>query len=402
MSRERERIFNKTQPGDMRIIQAASRRWSTAKTGAAFLAAMMGGAAINSAVVAKSDDPVAEAAAVVAAHADSPKFWAPPAFDISSARGKTVWWIGDQTQNILQQWAEAGADAAKVAGLKFHLFDPGSSVAEHVRAFNLAIAAKADAIVLGDGYPAVAFSAQVADAKKHGIPVFSLVSHPFGADTDPKVDGLVADVSYNYPEAGKLLADWFVADLKGKGRALIISLKGIPSGDWQIDGFKDELKRLGTEASYVEASSTFGPSEQTDIINVVSTAILRDPAITYVIPPFDSMALFAQTGLAQLGPAGAKVKTAGFNTILPQMTNLQRGGTPFKIDLGGPNVWLGYAAIDDVLRALTGQPIIHDYKIGYRIFDHNNVQGLNLAKEDDRNWYGIDYGASFKPVWKLQ
>ena len=73
MSRERERIFNKTQPGDMRIIQAASRRWSTAKTGAAFLAAMMGGAAINSAVVAKSDDPVAEAAAVVAAHAELAK-----------------------------------------------------------------------------------------------------------------------------------------------------------------------------------------------------------------------------------------------------------------------------------------------------------------------------------------
>ena len=85
------------------------------------------------------------------------------------------------------------------------------------------------------------------------------------------------------------------------------------------------------------------------------------------------------------------------------MTNLQRGGTPFKIDLGGPNVWLGYAVIDDVLRALTGQPLIHDYKIGYLIFDHDNVQGLNLAKEDDMNWYGIDYGAAFKTtVWDLK
>jgi ribose transport system substrate-binding protein len=381
------------------------KRWcgNAIKTGSRVFAAGLWGVTIATSAIAAGDDAaVAEAAAVIAAHAESPKFWAPPSFNTSSARGKTVWWIADQTQNILQQWAEAGSDAAKVAGLNFHLFDPGSSVAEHVRAFNLAIAAKADAIVLGDGYPAVAFSAQVADAKKHGIPVFSLVSHPFGADTDPKVDGLVADVSYNYPEAGKLLADWFVADSKGKGRALIIYLKGIPSGDWELEGFKDELKRLGTEASFTEASTNFGPSEQADTVNVVSTAILRDPSIGYVIPPFDSQALFAQTGLAQLGPSGAKIKTAGFNTILPQMTNLQRGGTPLKIDLGGPNVWLGYAAIDDVLRALTGQPVIHDYKIGYRVFDHKNVQGLNLSKEDDQNWYGIDYGALFKPVWQLQ
>ena len=47
--------------------------------------------------------------------------------------------------------------------------------------------------------------------------MFSLVSHPFGFDADPKVDGLVADVSYNYPDAGALLADWFVADSKARG-----------------------------------------------------------------------------------------------------------------------------------------------------------------------------------------
>ena len=283
------------------------------------------------------------------------------------------------------------------------MFDPGSSLAEHTRAINLAVAAKADVIVLADGNPAVEFSQPVADAKKAGIPVFSLVSHPFDFNAAPKVDGLVADVSYNYPEAGALLADWFVADSKDNGRALIVALKGIPSGDWELQGFKDELKRLGSKASYVEAEVNTGPNEQQESVNLTSTSVLRDPDIRYIIPPFDSQALYIQTGLAQLGPGGAKIKTAGFNTILPQMSNLQRGGTPIKIDLGGPNVWLGYAAIDNVLRALTGQPLIHDYKIGYLIFDHDNVQGLNLSKEDDRNWYGFDYGAAFRTtVWGLK
>ncbi len=333
----------------------------------------------------------------------SPDFWEPPSLDTATARGKNIWWIGNQRTDILHQWTLAAQDAAKYAGLNIHVFDADAgSVEEHVRGFNLAIAAKADAIVLGDASPAVAYSAQVAEAKKHGIPVISLVSHPLGADTEPKVDGLVADVSYDYPAAGRLLADWFVADSGGAGRALLIRFQGVLVADWELDGLRDELKRLGTGVTYTEAATSLGPTYQTDTANIASTAILRDPTIGYIIPPFDELALYAQNGLAQLGPAGAKVKTAGFNAVIPQLQNLQRGGTPFKIDLGGPNVWLGYAAIDEVLRVLSGQPTIHDYHIGYKIFTHDNVQGLDLSHEDDKNWYGIDYGALFRRVWRVR
>lgn len=345
---------------------------------------------------------VKEAAGIVEAHLKSPEFWAPPAFDISKAKGKTIWWIADQSSNITEQWADAAKEAAELAGIKLNLFDPGASAPEHVRGFNLAITAGADAIVLADGHAALAYAAQVKAAKDAGIPVFSVVSHPLGADTEPRVEGLVADISYNYPEAGKLLADWFVADSNGEGHALLVDLQGIPSSQWELQGFKDELARLGTNAKFTEIATSYGQNLQADVANAVSTAILRDPSINYVIPPFDSLALFAQTGLAQLGPAGAKVKTAGFNAIIPQMQNLQKGGTPLQIDLGGPNVWLGYAVVDNVLRVLTGEAPIHDYKIGYKIFTHDNVQGLDVSKENDLNWYGIDYGALFKPVWKLQ
>ena len=90
----------------------------------------------------------AEASAIVEAHRGTPEFWAPPAFDSSPAQGKTVWWISDYKTNILKQWAVQAETAAGEAGLKFHLYDGGGSVPEQVRGFELAIAAKADAIVL--------------------------------------------------------------------------------------------------------------------------------------------------------------------------------------------------------------------------------------------------------------
>lgn len=352
---------------------------------------------------AKQKAAVAEARDIVQAHEKSPDFWAPPNFDASPARGKTIWWITDQHTDVFHQWTVAAEEAAKSAGVQFHLFDLNViSLEDHVRAFNLAIAAKADAIVLADATPAVSYAAQIAEAKKHGIPVVSVNGHPIGADTDPKVDGLFADASFDFPAAGRLLADWFVADSNGTGKVLVIRFQGVPPSDLVVEGFRAELKRLGAATTYAEATTSLGPNAQTDTANIAATGILRDPSIGYIIPPFDEWALFAQNGLAQVGPAGAKVKTAGFNTIPPQMQNLQRGGTPLKLDLGASNVWLGYAAVDDALRALSRQPAIHDYHVGFKIFTHENVQGLDVSKENDSNWYGIDYGALFRRGWRVQ
>jgi ribose transport system substrate-binding protein len=295
-------------------------------------------------------------------------------------------------------WILSTADA----GLKFHLYDGGADVPEQVRGFNLAIAAKADAIMLGAGYPADAFAAQVAAAKKAGIPVFSINSHPLGPDAPRRVNGHTADVTYDYPGAGKLLADWFVADSGGKGHVLLIDVAGLPSSGWTLQGFKEEVKRLGAPVTISEASSSLGPSVHTDLANIARTAILRDPGINYIIPSFDDFALFVQTGLAQAGPAGAKVKTAGFNAVLTQVGNLKRDGTPLKADLGGPNQWFSYAVIDDVLRVLSGNPAVYDYKIGYKIFNHENARKLDVVKEVATDWYGVDYSALFKKVWSVK
>jgi ribose transport system substrate-binding protein len=348
----------------------------------------------------KPSGGLATATAKLAKAQQSPAFVAPPSFDPSPAKGKTVWWIGDQTSDIIKQWTSSAKQAFSTQGVTLKVYDPGNTPAEHIKGINLAIAAKADAIILGDGNSPVQFAAQVKKAKAAGIPFFSLVA---GTPTfQPKVDGLALDVSYDYVAVGRLLADWFITDSKGKGNALLIESPDIPSSTLELNGFRDEVKQLAPDAKVTTKTYSITASAdggQKDVANIARTAILKDPKIDYIIPAFDSVALFAQTGV-QLAGAQNRVKLAGFNSIVPQMQSLKKGNTPFKMDIGGVNEWLAYALADNVLRQLSGQPLVRDPHVGVRVFTHENVQALNVDRENDAEWYGFDYPAQYPgKVW---
>jgi ABC-type sugar transport system substrate-binding protein len=346
------------------------------------------------------NDGVATAQASIAKASQSPAFVAPPSFDPSPAKGKTVWWIGDQTSDIIKQWTKSAKEAFASQGVTLKVYDPGNTPAEHIKGINLAIAGKADAIILGDGNSPVQFAAQVKKAKAAGIPFFSLVAGT--PQFQPKVDGLDLDVSYDYVAVGKLLADWFIADSKGKGNALLIESPDIPSSTLELNGFRERVKELAPDAKvttqkYSLTSQADGGAKE--VAKIAQTAVTKDRSIDYVIPAFDSVALQAQTGV-QLAAAQDRVKLAGFNSIVPQMQALKKGNTPFKMDIGGVNEWLAYALADNVLRQLSGQPLVKDPKVGVRVFTNENVQNLNVDRENDKEWYGFDYPAQYPgKVW---
>ena len=357
-------------------------------------------ASSGGASTAAVSDGVATAQASIAKASESPAFVAPASFDPSPAKGKTVWWIGDQTSDIIKQWTKSAKEAFATQGVTLKVYDPGNTAAEHIKGINLAIAGKADAIILGDGNSPVQFAAQVKKAKDAGIPFFSLVAGT--PEFQPKVDGLDLDVSYDYVAVGKLLADWFIADSKGKGNALLIESPDIPSSTLELNGFRDRVKELAPDAKvttkkYSITKSADGGAK--DVANIARTSVVQDPKIDYIIPAFDSVALFAQTGV-QLAGAQNRVKLAGFNSIVPQMQALKKGNGPFKMDIGGVNEWLAYALADNVLRKLSDQPLVKDPKVGVRVFTHDNVQDLNVDRENDKEWYGFDYPAQYPgKVW---
>lgn len=350
---------------------------------------------------AASGDGVAIARASVAKASQSPEFVAPPSFDPSPAKGKTVWWVGDQSSDIIKQWTKSTKEALATQGVTLKVYDPGNAASEHIKGIDLAIAGKADAIVLGDGNSPVQFAAQVKKAKEAGIPFFSLVAGSTPGHS-PKVDGLDLDVSYDYVGIGKLLADWFIADSDGKGNVLLIESPDIPSSTFELDGFRERVQELAPDAKVQTKKyslTTQADGGAKEVAKITQTALTKDRSIGYVIPAFDSVALQAQTGV-QLAAAQDRVKLAGFNSIVPQMQALKKGDGPFKMDVGGVNEWLAYALADNVLRKLSDQPLVEDPKVGVRVFTHENVQDLDVDVENDSQWYGFDYPAQYPgKVW---
>ncbi len=383
----------------MAISNLRAKRWRAALSGAVVLASV---ALAASASASSTSSGVAKAAANIKAEEKTPTFYHGPAFSTAKAKGKTVWYIGNQSSNIIEEWTSETKAALNSQGVKLRVYDPGASVADHIKGFQLAIANHAAAIILGDGYSPVVFEAQVKQAKAAKIPFFSLVAGST-PEFPPKAPGLTLDVSYDYYGIGKLLADWVISDTKGKGDVYLIETPDIPSSTYELNGFQAEVKKLAPSIKITlskfnqESTSDQGQSE---FENLAQTQVEKDPNLSYIVTAFDSQALDVQTGIQQADAAG-RVKTAGFNSIVPQMENLKKGNTPFQMDIGGVNVWLAYALADDVLRSIVGQPLVKDPHVGVRVFTHANVQSLNVTAENDKAWYGVDYPKLFETkVWK--
>ena len=267
---------------------------------------------------------VAEAQSIVDSHLGDPTFVAPPAFDPSGAAGKTVWWLGHK-EGVGEQWSNFTQEALESADVKFNFYDIGEGVsdAKIQQGFELAIAGDVDAIVLTGGPSAYAYEAQIKAAKDKGIPVVTLVNST--PDDQPKIDGLFVDVTYDYAAIGELLAAWVVADSGGDANVLSLDYEGVPSSQVELAGFEKELERLAPEAKYTVKPVSYTANVATEGANLVRTSLLADPSINYVVPPFDSMALWAEPGVDAAGKSD-EVKLAGFNAIVAQMQNLKTDG----------------------------------------------------------------------------
>jgi len=373
----------------------------TTLLGAFCITAVSAGARAGESHVTAPSNGVAIAEANIQRAEQAPTFVAPPSFDVAKAKGKTVWWLDSDAGNILVSWFDAGKTALASVGVKVHAYDIGDGTPDTVNtALKLAVAGKAAAIVIGIGTPASEYSAGIDAAHAAGIPVFTAVNSIPGVP--PKVPGVTADNTFDYEGAARLEADWIVAATKGKADVLTINYTGVSASQFMVPAFNAELKRLcpsckntvkTVSASISDLNSAFG--------SLTSTALLSDPHINWINPLYDSFVIYVQPALDSL-QRSSSVGLLGFNGIAPLMSTLKKGGTSLQIDIGQPNEWLGYAIADNVLRALTGNPVITNLHIGNRIFTHASVQSLNVTSENDQTWYGLNLAQDYAKVWQQQ
>jgi ribose transport system substrate-binding protein len=139
----------------------------------------------------------------------------------------------------------------------------------------------------------------------------------------------------------------------------------------------------------------------TKIGTTTQTEVASNPDLDYVFPLYDAMSQFAVPAI-QIGGGITRVKIATFNGTPGILRMIQTGDTVEMI-VGENETHLGYAAMDQAMRLMTGVDPIGDgdYGIPLRVFDDSNVDEAGNPPE-----YGVGYGDQwrdgFLKAWGLR
>jgi len=350
-----------------------------------------------------SNAGVAEAKASVA-RARRPVSWkqpGPPIANLSRVKGKTFFYIANGLDlppiQALIQGLKAGA---KAAGMRVQVADGRGDPAEISRQMDRAVGQKS-AVVATTSFEASSISAAIQHAKQAGVRVILGFGGDPGLPTaaDRRL-GVSAYVTFDYSGAGRLLGDEAVADSNGKADAAVFDVPESPNAVLEGRAAVNEIHRL---CSACKVTLRHAPLVQwtTNLQTLTSSTLKADPNINYLIPVWDPMVPFMKPAVAALN-AQNRVKILTYNADTPQLADLQKGDI-VAVDIGSPEVWVGWGMMDQALRVLSGMKAVVSENIPNRVLDRHNLSALHLnlgeSAAAEKIRYGVDFVTRYKRLW---
>ncbi|MDN3495106.1 substrate-binding domain-containing protein [Planococcus sp. APC 4015] len=314
--------------------------------------------------------------------------------DISGLEGKRVTYINVSSGiAVLKYWAdELKKILADEAGVILEEVDAKGSVDEANRGFQQAIASGSDVVVLVALFPEL-FEQQIEAAHAAGIKVITAQS---GVPGDLSA-GQDAEVTFDYVKVGELIADWFIVDSEGTGKATLISSDDVPASQPQAQASLDRVAELCPGCD-IKVEDIQIPQWETSVPTLIQSTINTDPERTYFLPLYDGQGLSGIGAIRSAG-AGEKVTMGTFNATPGIVEMLSDPSSGLGLDIGGHNEWWAYAMADGIFRVLTDAAPIENYNVGLRIFDRDNAGDL-IVGDDQFAWYEYDgYKDEFAALW---
>lgn len=326
-----------------------------------------------------------------------PAFTAPgPAVDAAAAKGKKIFYLA-VTMNvpIVQTWWAGIQDAARAAGVEATSFDGKGQPSEYVRGFEMAMAQKYD-VILVESIASDSVAEPIKRARAAGIKVIICNERP-GSDGGPVLKDIDGGVSMPYADAAQLEADWVIADSKGAGKVAIFRMPNVPAHDSMVERIKSEFDKYGKSLEVVDIQEVAIPDWATRLPTLTRTLLTKHPDLDYIIPLVDGMALNIVPALEQANKA-EQVSISTFNATPAVMKMIGKG--PVKADVGGGNVWEGWAYVDQALRLMTGMDPV-EQNIPLRMFDTTNVGDIDLDAAEG-TWYDTEAAIEgYKKLWGI-
>ncbi len=318
-----------------------------------------------------------------------------PIKQIEKARGKKVLYTAISLkipyfQSVLKTLRSAASDP----GVTIDGCDGNFTPANISACVTQAISQHYDAIVL-DNIPVDLIGQGAVALKSAGVQIISAE-----AEDLPPANG-VTYAGTGGPTMLQAAANWVIADSGGKASVLLVQQNDTPL---QIKYITDYVTPTFTKNC---------PDCQVQTINVtaaqlgslgtqVSTALLKNTKINYVLSEFDANVQYVVPGL-QNSPRGKNIKLVG---AIGDLAALQRvsSGQFQRADVQVSPSYAAWAVLDQTIRVLTGATPWVRLNTPYRIFDETNIHGVALSQAaiDDGTLVGGDtWSKVFRAAWGL-
>ena len=320
-----------------------------------------------------------------------------PSFDASAAKGKLVYFIGDENSLPFNALINVGAKAGfAAAGVKVDIPDSEGDVSKMASLIQQGVALHAGLIIV-PSVPPQALAAPLAVAKKAGIPVISFFSAsarlPTAAEKGLGIDGIV---SYNFYLGGKILAAAAIKDSGGHINAVSFWDSDAGSSKAEIDGIAAEFQQVCPSTCKVVFKDIPSFANWAQQVPSLTRTALLNPNVNYFLPIYDGMAQYMLPSIAA-ATATSRVKIVTLNADIAQMQEMAAHNV-IVANVGTPIEYLGWGLADQSLRLLTGQPAVADERVPLRLFTDSNLPNL---KEPERDWYGIDFASAYRSLWQV-
>ncbi|MDN3359081.1 substrate-binding domain-containing protein [Actinomadura sp. DC4] len=313
---------------------------------------------------------------------------------VSSLHGKTVYYVPITQQ--APQFATTAAGLKKAlaaAGLSLQVCNGNSNPSQVSACVDQAAGASAGAIIT-DSIPYGMAANALDAAQRKKIPV--LITDQIPDPAHP------ASASLAYAEgAGRAqlvtAADWITADSRGSAHVLINQSTDSPSTIAYVAAAQQEFTAHCPDCEITV--NKISSANFSLIASSTSSALLRNPKITYVVSEFEQYLQPTLGGVQQSGKA-QKIKLVSTAAQLGGLQMLKAKGLLWAT-VGQASAYQGWADTDAALRLMLKKPV-DPIATPLRLFTRDNVGGLTLtnAAQDSGEWFGpAGYASEYKSVW---
>jgi ribose transport system substrate-binding protein len=306
----------------------------------------------TSAVVAStapSSDPVQAAIDANNARKAPQTTWTGPTTGPTADPGKTVVYISsDEANQGSHLWGVYQQEAGKVIGWKVTVLDGKGTTSGRLTACNQALVLKPDAITFeGD---AVGLQSCLTQADAAGIVIVGV--HAAGTPGPQPSLHLYTNISSDPSQIGTAMADWIIADSKGKGKAMILYDNLFDVARAKAEAMKAEFAKctgctlLGYENSpLAEVTTRTAP-----LFTAYESKYGAD--FQYVMSITDYYYDFAVPALQSAGVPTSQLKLVGSDGN-PSAYERIRAGNQYQVaTVPEPAEFFGWQIIDEVNRGL--------------------------------------------------